>query len=44
MHDRLSGGRFRMADIHSVSRDRHFWVIQTASQSRYVLVPLHADG
>ena len=38
------GQRIRKSDIHSVSRDGRFWVIQTASQSGYVVVPLHADG
>lgn len=38
------GHRVRTSDIHSVSREGHFWVIQTASQSRYVVVTFHADG
>ena len=38
------GHRVRTSDIHSVSREGHFWVIQTASQSRYVVVTFHANG
>lgn len=38
------GHRVRTSDIHSVSREGHFWVIQTASQSLYVVVTFHADG
>ena len=38
------GHRVRTSDIHRVSREGHFWVIQTASQSRYVVVTFHAEG
>ncbi|MNJ21472.1 hypothetical protein D3C77_158230 [compost metagenome] len=38
------GQRIRTSDIQSISRDGHYWVIYTASQSRYVLVTFHADG
>lgn len=38
------GHRVRTSDIHSVSREGHFWVIHTASQSRYVVVTFHAEG
>jgi len=38
------GHRVRTSDIHSVSREGRFWVIRTASQSRYVVVTFHAEG
>ena len=38
------GQCIRTSDIHRVSREGRFWVIQTASQSRYVDVSFHADG